>query len=588
MSIVAVQKVTFYGPIADKASVLEALQAEGVMHRIPLRRAADDAEPGPSAEARRALKVLLTSPWKRQQLHDASRFDAEWVQRRALEIESRLHELWQERDDLTSHIEALEPWGDFAFPPPEELGGNYFWFYVVPHYQMRALRQRHEPWEVVRRGNRFSYVVVLAPEEPVGMPVPRAHTGARRLSELRARLERVDAELEDLAAERGRLTRWIDLFARSLSRLEDKADRSRAAQETLDEAPLFAIQGWVPEYALPRLQELAQTRRLAMVAEPPDPDDEPPTLLDAPKPAQGGQDLVTFYMTPAYHLWDPSATVLLSFAVFFALILSDAGYALVLAGVVALFYRRMGRSPRARRMRRVFGVLIGSAAVWGVLAGSYFGLAPPAGSILQRVAIVDVQDASSMMRLSILIGVAHLVVANLAEAGRRGLRQAAVGPVGWAVALIGATALWLGLQSGSRPVWAAGAGAMGLGGLGVLAFSGAGERPLWRLLRGGLALAKVPQAFGDVLSYLRLFALGLATASLAVTFNDLAGQVAGASPGFGLLGALLVLVLGHGLNFALAVMSGFVHGLRLNYIEFFNWGLPGEGRAYRPFAKRET
>jgi V/A-type H+-transporting ATPase subunit I len=128
---------------------------------------------------------------------------------------------------------------------------------------------------------------------------------------------------------------------------------------------------------------------------------------------------------------------------------------------------------------------------------------------------------------------------------------------------------------------------MAAGGLGVLLFASPDRPWPWRLVHGVLAITQVPQAFGDVLSYLRLFALGLATASLAVTFNQLAGDVAAASPGFGMLGALLILLLGHGLNFALAVMSGFVHGLRLNYIEFFNWGLPGEGRPFRPFAKRE-
>ena len=97
----------------------------------------------------------------------------------------------------------------------------------------------------------------------------------------------------------------------------------------------------------------------------------------------------------------------------------------------------------------------------------------------------------------------------------------------------------------------------------------------------------VTNAFGDVLSYLRLFALGLASGSLAAAFNDLAAKSHAAVQGAGIALALLVLLVGHGLNFLLALMSGVVHGLRLNYIEFFNWGLEDEGKPFRAFRRKE-
>ena len=89
-------------------------------------------------------------------------------------------------------------------------------------------------------------------------------------------------------------------------------------------------------------------------------------------------------------------------------------------------------------------------------------------------------------------------------------------------------------------------------------------------------------------SYLRLFALGLASASLAAAFNDMASDVRQALPGIGMLFALLILLLGHALNFLLSVASGFIHGLRLNVIEFFKWGVQEEGNPYRPFARKES
>ncbi len=103
-----------------------------------------------------------------------------------------------------------------------------------------------------------------------------------------------------------------------------------------------------------------------------------------------------------------------------------------------------------------------------------------------------------------------------------------------------------------------------------------------------LALAGISGAFGDVLSYLRLFALGLASASLAMAFNGMAEDVRQAIPGIGFLFGLLILLLGHALNFLLSVSSGFIHGLRLNVIEFFKWGVKDEGNPYRPFEQKES
>ena len=108
---------------------------------------------------------------------------------------------------------------------------------------------------------------------------------------------------------------------------------------------------------------------------------------------------------------------------------------------------------------------------------------------------------------------------------------------------------------------------------------------VWRILEGLQGLTSVSKAFGDVLSYLRLFALGLASAQLAVTFNNLAHGMMDI-PGLGILLALLILLAGHSINLMLGIMGGVVHGLRLNCIEFFNWCLTEEGYPFRAFCKK--
>ena len=589
MSIVPLTRVTVYGLLAEKTRVLAGLQGLGCLHLVPLSASESGATAGggPSPEAREALAFLQTCRNRRRQMRDGSRFDARAVQRRALALRDRIRALEDERDSLVKRIEDLAPWGDFRLPPVEELGGLRLWFYPVPHYRMTDLAATDLTWAEVGRDNRIVSVVVIAPEEPAGMPVPRVHTGDRPLSELIDRLDTVELDLQDLQAERASLTRWITLFARSVARLEDEAAVAFAALGTHDDMPLFAVSGWAPTETLPVLRAYAENAGVALTEADPEPADTPPTLLNNPGPLAAGQDLVEFYISPGYWTWDPSAVVFLSFTIFFAMILSDAGYALLLGLVLAPFWGWMGGSDTGRRLRTLFMALVAAAFVWGVMAGSYFGRAPPPESLVGALAVIDVTDFGTMMVLSVLVGVAHVVIANLAAAGQRGgLRR--LGTYGWILLVLAATAWWL-ADTGRAPDWLAATApwAMVGGAVMILGFARPSNHPGRRVLGGLLALSQVTTAFGDVLSYLRLFALGLASASLAAAFNGLAADVAAGVPGVGLLLAVLVLLIGHGLNLALAIMSGFVHGLRLNFIEFFRWSVPEEGTRFRPFAKRE-
>ena len=127
----------------------------------------------------------------------------------------------------------------------------------------------------------------------------------------------------------------------------------------------------------------------------------------------------------------------------------------------------------------------------------------------------------------------------------------------------------------------------------LLVLGCSGDRPLnspkdlaLQAVDGVSAVLGLTKAFGDVLSYMRLFALGLAGASLAATFNSLAVAARDSVSVGGFLLFFLIILFGHGLNLVLAIMSGVIHGLRLNLMEFYNWGIQGEGYPFKAFAKR--
>ncbi|GJL49191.1 MAG: V-type ATP synthase subunit I [Nitrospirales bacterium] len=589
MSIVSLKKVTFYGLLKEKVCRLAELQEHGCLHLIPLEPRGDKEEfVYSSLQARNTLKFLLSCPERRRQVHNPAEFDASRIEGEALDIQAQMQSLQAERDSLVPKIRTLQPWGNFSIPPPDSLGNFRMWFYVIPHYQMKQMQDTTHIWQEVNHDNRFSYVVVVAKEEPLNLPGSRADLGEQSLLNLETRLEEIEVELDDLWAQRLSLTRWLDLFVQNLNQLEDKALLESALKQTYDADPIFVCQAWTPQSDLSRLQAYARTHSLAMVVKNPDSRDTPPTFIANPELVSAGKDLVSFYITPGYRSWDPSTIVFISFAVFFAMILSDAGYAALLGLFLLFMWRSLTRTPTSLKYRNLFLALVLTSTVWGILAGSYFGIQPGPETLLAKLKIFDVSNSENMILLSILMGVVHVLMANLVEAYRNRRSQEAFSRVGWVLLILGATGFWLSSQKVLPPNWEAiSPWIMAGGGLSILLFKNPHPKLSKRLWGGLLELARLPNAFGDILSYLRLFALGLASASLAMAFNNLAVEAARTFHGFGMLIALFILVLGHGLNFSLAIVSGFVHGLRLNFIEFFNWSLSEEGYPFRAFAKKE-
>ncbi|MCR9118885.1 MAG: hypothetical protein NXI22_18265 [bacterium] len=297
---------------------------------------------------------------------------------------------------------------------------------------------------------------------------------------------------------------------------------------------------------------------------------------------------MNFYMTPGYWTWDPSAIVFVSFAIFFAMIMADAGYATLHGAALLIFWSRLGRSEGGRRFRPLLGLIVIVSMVYGALVGSYFGVTPSEGSLLSCLHLLDMNNSNLMMGISILVGGAHVILANVMDARRYADWRDGLGSIGWAAIVTG------GLLFGAGSVFPAfawltylGGGTFSVGLLLVIGFSARHEKPIKRLLYGALGLTKLSAAFGDILSYLRLFALGLASASLAMAFNDMAAGIRDSMPRLGLVLAVLILLFGHALNLLLCISSGVIHGLRLNVIEFFNWGLKDEGRRFIPFRRKE-
>ncbi|MDJ0517816.1 MAG: hypothetical protein QNJ74_16725 [Trichodesmium sp. MO_231.B1] len=588
MSIITLNKVTVFGLGIDKPKVLEGLQTLGCMHLIPLQPPPKETEFGSSdryEDAQKALHYIMDVPRRRHQVRDEAQFDLDRFLAEVQVNKQNQREAEDKRLFLTNRLKNLEPWGNFTLPDLDELGGYRLWFYQVPHTKAKHIQEIELPWQIMGEDHLNVYVVIVAKEEPPSnvLPVPRTHAGSVSPQELQCQLEQVEIELDEIRAEQEALSRWIFLLSKNLVRAEDQAVLQEASGKTKEQEGIFMVQGWMPKRNLKQLELFSQKQGLAFLAEPPQPEETPPTLMENPPNFKGGEALVTFYETPGYRTWDPSTIVFFSFALFFAMILADAGYALLLWVGLIYFWKQMGQSVSGRSTRIYAVVILTASVIYGVMVGSYFGVAPGKGSLLASLNVLNLQNFDGMMQFSITIGCLHLAFANAVVAYRAVGFPDKAKPIGWISVIFGGfTLVILGWQNLAIGLLAGGFFVVFFG-----AFLGSRQKFPLRLVDGFGALTEITKLFGDVLSYLRLFALGLASGSLAFTFNTLAQQVMAAIPELGLLLGPLILLLGHTINLGMAILACFVHGVRLNVIEFFNWGLSEEGYPFHAFTKKE-
>lgn len=574
MSIVALRHVTLIAPRAEEERMLAEVQRLGLMHVIGFDGPASIEV---DARIRAAHHYLVGSPRQHHRVRHAQDFDPAALVDRIDRLRDRARLLDEERDGLIRRIREITPWGHFRLP---DLAGHpelRLWFYHVPPARLESLRSASLVWSLVSRSMGDCQVVVVAEDEPDLPFARRVHVGGRSLRRLEERLAEVEVEIDDVDAERASLTRWTDLFAAHLDRLLDGSALDHARGAVARRAELISLSGWVPAERARDLGEWAGERGIALVSRAPRADEDPPTLLRNAELAAPGAMLVRFFTTPAYRAWDPSAVVMGSFILFFAMILGDAVYGALLCGGVLLFWRAMGRDPVWRRLRLLSALLAVGTVLWGVLTGNYAGLPPPF-PVLEALRIVPPGDKQALLVVALGVGLVHLVLANLLAAWHLRGSRTGLAKLGWA-ALFVAAAVW---RFDRSAAW----GLAGAGLLLVLFFTSERRHLGARLGEGLMALPRLVSVMGDTLSYLRLFALGLATASLATAFNALAAGVASV-PGTGVVLGLLVLVAGHGINLLLGVAGGVIHGLRLNYIEFFGWSLWGDGHPFLSFQRRE-
>lgn len=581
--IVKMRKMTFIGLNAEKEQFMKRLQQAGVTHLILPPEGAEPQELAKELQKVGEVKKFLARRAPKER--PAASGDAAAICVRREELAQQENRLAVELTQLRKERTLLLPWGDFAIADLELLRAKGL---VVQFYRASARLLAALPLEGVfhlKAGDgpgETPFVTIT--REPVQLGLLPDKMPERGLAEV----ERLIAEREErqqaIQTEYNQLAQRLAVLERAEAELTDEVEYRRALLNTGGELEnrLFVLKCWSAATAEDLVKALGEDLTFFHYTEEPEDGDRVPVLL-ANKPAFApGEDLVQIYSHPNYADFDPSGIVFYSFAFFYGMIIGDFGYGAVLTLLAVWLHRKIkDPSPLAKRMIFLSYLLGGSTMFFGLITASYFGISLDPGNPLTKIMLMDFstkEGQSHAMLVSIIIGMVHISIALIIKLKRnRDLPS-----LGWLLVT------WSGLfvlqdYMKGAPIDPVAKWVMIAGFAVVILFTSDHKNFIIRILAGLNGALGAIQLFADVLSYMRLFALGLATMYMCQTFNMLGGMTNDAVPYIGFIFAALVLACGHAINIVLGIMGGVVHGLRLNFLEWYRWCFEGDGLPFKPF-----
>ncbi len=420
-----------------------------------------------------------------------------------------------------------------------------------------------------------------------GAPAEAAEKLREQAGAGRTAIEEMKREAEELAADYERVLVVLDEASESLAR-ESVVESFGATGST------FLIEGWMRTRDQERVEErlAAISPDLHLVARDPEKGEDVPIDLRNSTVVSPFEFVTTLYGRPVYSEFDPTPLLAPFFILFFGLCVSDAGYGLTLAGISLLMMLKMpeGGARKLMKLLMLGGI---STAVVGAVTGGWFGIEASAlPDVIENIIVLNpLREPMKLLNIVFVLGILQiftgLAIQMVADFKEGRWLDGILDQLLWIVFLAFLAPLGYGFILGGDVPPALGAvaskGAMAAGAIVILTGARKNRNPIMKLLGGVLKLYDVVGYFGDVLSYARLLALGLATGAIAFAINDVAKMTLGI-PVAGPVLFVLVLIAGHVFNIAVNCLGGFVHSARLQYLEYFTKFFKGGGKAFTPFS----
>ena len=493
--------------------------------------------------------------------------------------------------NLQKSADAVRVWGDWDRKALAETGLALH-FYSVPAKKFESGWEQDYAIQTVEDDGKTCWFVIVG--DNAGFPLKELPEPSQELGALE---EEIKKQEEDIAAYAASLeARKSEIPSLQKDLAEKQAGLSRAlasaAGESAAENMLSVFEGFAPVGCDAALEKDFDAMNLVWFKDAAVLEDNPPIEFRNNKFVKMFEVLTDMYGRPAYNGFDPTPYIAVFFMLFFAFCMGDAGYGLILIALGLGLKKALGDlSPLV--------VTLGVATtVIGFLFHTFFSMDIAQWQMFQPIKGIflpsKIAGYDGTMVLSLIVGIVHLCIAMVVKtytATKQNGFANSLGTWGWTLLIVGGvivgTFALLGvIDKGITKTIIIVLGV--LSAIGIFLLNDIHRNPLANIGSGlWETYNTVTGLLGDVLSYLRLYALGLAGSMLGKAFNDIGSMVLGDGGSIGMwIPFILIVLVGHTLNIAMAVLGAFVHPLRLNFLEFFkNSGYEAAGRNYNPLKK---
>lgn len=427
------------------------------------------------------------------------------------------------------------------------------------------------------------------------MPFSEFHGTAKENKErLQQKIKEYEKEAEEIQKEISGCGEMLPDMQCLLDEITMERDRQKVRSSLLRSRRTFYAEGWIPETAVKRVSGMLDEEGCCYEFNDPEEGDEIPVLLETTRFAHPFSAITEMYSLPDPKGFDPTNIFAWFYAFFFGLMLSDAGYGLVMTVVCVIILKKYNLEGTMQKMIKMFAICGVFTMFWGVMFGGYFGdlIQTWASTVAGKTVTISpvwfdpMEDPTRLLIWSLVFGVIHLFTAmgiDMYMKTKRGhVWDAVFDDLIWMFAIVGG-ACWLAGGSIAPALPRIGMFVFA-GSMVVLLFTGGRHNKGFGKVTGGLAnIYGITGWISDILSYARLLALGLATGVIASVVNLL-----GAMAGTGVKGAIALIIvgiLGHSFSMAINVLGAFVHSSRLQFVEFFGKFYEDGGEPFRPFAR---
>ena len=594
--IVEMKRVWLICQEQDRPRTLDALSELGVVHVTPCQPPAGELLDAQRASAT-AIQQTVAALHHAAHAGDAhiageavESLTAPQRVERVLELVAAQSEAAAAYEALTQEIARIEPLGDFdpaQVPALAEHGFNVK-LYCLPAKQT-IVAPEGAVVETIGQNGDARYVAVVSTGETELEGATPIRLPEQRLGALRSEHAALHAKESELATALRGHHAALGEIEELLASTNEAIERSEVESGMGCDRAMSYLGGYMPAEQSEALYVVAREHGWGVVLREVRADEVPPTEVRMPrwtKPIQGIFDLLG--VLPGYREADTSSVFLIFFSIFFAILIGDAGYGVLILLATAWGRRKLPKAPGYPFV--LFAILGGVTVIWGILTANYFGIPHESLPALMqpRLAVTGwLGTQNNMMQLCFLIGAIHLTVAHVWNTLVLFPDRKAFAQVGWGcmVWTMYAMACNMVLQQ-DLPIWAM--PCFGVGITLIVLFMTDPKELKANIIDHVMLPLSLVNCLVDVISYIRLFAVGMASLQVAQSFNKMALDM-DLPLAVKIPVTALILLLGHGLNMVLGALGILVHAVRLNTLEFSQHkGLAWAGSAYRPFRRKST